>query len=75
MHSIGHPLLGDPVYGNGKLPRTLPEVARGFPRQALHAGRLELTHPATGERLAFSAELPRDLAELVAALERSSSAA
>jgi len=70
MRSIGHPLLGDPVYGNGKLPRNLPDVARGFPRQALHAARLELMHPASGERLAFSAPLPRDLAELVAALER-----
>jgi len=70
MRSIGHPLLGDPVYGNGKLPRSLPEPARAFPRQALHAARLELTHPASGGRLTFSAPLPRDLAQLVAAVEK-----
>jgi 23S rRNA pseudouridine1911/1915/1917 synthase len=75
MRSIGHPLLGDPVYGNGKLPRSLPEPARAFARQALHAARLEFTHPASGERLTFSAPLPRDLADLLAILERNSSAA
>jgi 23S rRNA pseudouridine1911/1915/1917 synthase len=74
MRSIGHPLLGDPVYGNGKLSRTLPAPARGFARQALHAARLELAHPASGERIAFHAPLPRDLAQLLATLERSSNA-
>ncbi len=70
LHSIGHPLLGDPVYGNTKLARALPESARGFSRQALHATRLELTHPATGAKLAFHAPLPADLAGLLAALEQ-----
>jgi len=70
MHSIGHPLVGDPVYGSTRLARALPEPARGFTRQALHATRLELTHPATGQRLAFHAPLPSDLAELLAALEQ-----
>ena len=74
MRSIGHPVVGDPVYGNAKLPRNLPECARAFPRQALHAARLELVHPVSGERLAFSAPLPRDLAALIAALERDASA-
>ena len=74
MRSIGHPLLGDRVYGSGKLPRGLPESARGFARQALHAARLELAHPASGERIAFSTPLPHDLAQLVATLERSSNA-
>ena len=70
MHSIGHPLLGDPTYGSAKLSRALPEAARNFARQALHATRLELTHPVTSERLAFHAPLPADLAELLAELER-----
>jgi 23S rRNA pseudouridine1911/1915/1917 synthase len=70
MHSIGHPLLGDPVYGSTKLPRALPESARSFTRQALHATRLELSHPATGARLGFHAPLPTDLARLLADLEQ-----
>jgi 23S rRNA pseudouridine1911/1915/1917 synthase len=70
MHSIGHPLLGDPVYGSKGIARVLPGSARSFARQALHAARLELTHPATGARLAFHAPLPADLAELLAALEQ-----
>jgi 23S rRNA pseudouridine1911/1915/1917 synthase len=68
MHSIGHPLVGDPVYGSARLARALPEAARGFPRQALHAARLELTHPASGQKLAFHAPLPADFAGLLAAL-------
>jgi 23S rRNA pseudouridine1911/1915/1917 synthase len=70
MHSIGHPLLGDPVYGSTKLARALPEPARSFTRQALHATRLELMHPATGVKLALHAPLPADLAELLAVLEQ-----
>ncbi len=70
MHSIGHPLLGDPVYGRAKLDRTLPEVARSFPRQALHAARLEFIHPVSGELLAFESALPSDLSRLLAALEQ-----
>jgi 23S rRNA pseudouridine1911/1915/1917 synthase len=70
MHSIGHPLVGDPVYGSAKLVRALPESARTFPRQALHATRLQLTHPATGRRLTFHAPLAADLARLLADLEQ-----
>lgn len=63
--SIGHPLLGDPVYG--RTPATLRPIlaAMGFQRQALHAAELGFDHPATGERLLFSAELPGDMAELI----------
>ena len=67
------PLLGDPVYGGRpKLPpRASPrciEVIQNFRRQALHAERLALTHPVTGERLEWREEIPADLAELLAAL-------
>lgn len=55
MKFIGHPLVGDPVYG-GRAGRTL-----GMTGQALHAGVLGFTHPGTGERLEFSAPLPADL--------------
>lgn len=70
---IRWPLLGDPVYGGR--PRVPPgatlcciETIQQFRRQALHAERLTLTHPVTGERLAWQAELPADLAELIAVL-------
>ena len=70
---IGHPLVGDPLYGGGlKLPRRAePELAaalRGFRRQALHAERLAFEHPVTGEALAFDAERPADMTALIAAL-------
>jgi len=64
MASIGHPLLGDPVYGrsgrtHGKLLKEL-----GFERQALHAAELGFTHPVTKSRLSFSSPLPPDMQEL-----------
>ena len=64
MASIGHPLLGDPVYGragksHGKL---LGEL--GFRRQALHAAQLGFTHPVTKNRLSFSSPMPPDIQEL-----------
>jgi len=70
---IGHPLVGDPLYGGGlKLPkRAAPELVaalRGFRRQALHAERLAFEHPVTGEALAFTAERPADMTALIAAL-------
>ena len=63
--SIGHPLLGDPVYG--RIPRPLRELLDrlDFRRQALHAAELGFVHPVTGESLYFRAELPRDILELI----------
>jgi 23S rRNA pseudouridine1911/1915/1917 synthase len=60
MAHIGHPLIGDPLYGGGlKLPKgasaALANTLRGFRRQALHAEKLSFVHPATGEDLSFSA--------------------
>jgi 23S rRNA pseudouridine1911/1915/1917 synthase len=71
---IGHPLIGDPVYGtrSGRaVARTGPVGAEigGFPRQALHARRLGFTHPATGEQLVFDSALPPDMHGLLANLE------
>jgi len=63
--SIGHPLLGDPVYG--RTPAALRPLLRqiGFARQALHAASLGFDHPVTGERVEFRAELPADMRELI----------
>ena len=58
MASIGHPILGDPVYGK----RTLKDAATlGLTRQFLHAHKLGFTLPSTGEWREFGSELPRDL--------------
>jgi 23S rRNA pseudouridine1911/1915/1917 synthase len=56
----GHPLVGDALYGGRAL--------SGFARQALHAWRLDLQHPASGAPLAFSSPLPADLVALLSAL-------
>jgi 23S rRNA pseudouridine1911/1915/1917 synthase len=68
MASIGHPLLGDPVYGgNGKRHgKALKKLT--FQRQALHATELEFTHPVTKIRLSFASPMPPDMQELFNAL-------
>ncbi|HEX7112923.1 MAG TPA: 23S rRNA pseudouridine(1911/1915/1917) synthase RluD [Mizugakiibacter sp.] len=70
---IGHPLVGDPLYGGGlRLPRgaspALVEALKGFRRQALHAERLAFAHPVDGRPLEFAAERPADLQALIEAL-------
>lgn len=59
--AIGHPIIGDPIYGMG-----YPDL--GIERQALHAARLRFVHPITGAPLAFDATWPDDLATLIARL-------
>ncbi len=70
---IHFPIIGDQTYGGRvRLPsRSSPEfiaALRQFPRQALHASRLSLDHPATGERLQWRAPLPHDMQDLLAAM-------
>jgi 23S rRNA pseudouridine1911/1915/1917 synthase len=69
LQSIGHPLIGDPVYRAGRQPGALPPAAAMFGRQALHAGRLGLLHPASGEPMQWEAPLPADMADLLQALQ------
>ena len=65
LASIGHALLGDPVYGRANS-TVRPILKRlGFARQALHAAVLGFIHPVSGVRLSFSSELPADMAELI----------
>ena len=77
MAHIRCPLVGDPLYaGRQRLPRgvspRLREVLTGFRRQALHAARLELTHPASGKRLSWQAEIPDDFRRLLDVLREES---
>ena len=68
MASLGHPLLGDPVYGrSGKSSRKLLKNLN-FHRQALHAAELGFTHPVTKHRLSFASGMPADMQELFNAL-------
>jgi len=62
MQHLGHPLVGDPVYG--RVP-----TKDWFARQALHARELALIHPASGKTVAWQAELPDDMEQLLQSLE------
>jgi 23S rRNA pseudouridine1911/1915/1917 synthase len=68
MASIGHPLIGDPVYGRSEKThgKILKELR--FHRQALHAAELGFTHPVNKNRLSFSSPMPPDMQELFNAL-------
>ena len=62
LMSIGHPLVGDPVYGTGA-----SRIPRGptFGRQALHARRLGLVHPESGKSMQWKSALPEDFATIL----------
>jgi 23S rRNA pseudouridine1911/1915/1917 synthase len=75
MAAIGHPLVGDPLYGgrnrgpgSGAGERATAAIA-AFPRQALHAAALRFRHPARGAVLEFTSELPSDFSNLAKDLE------
>lgn len=75
MAWIRHPLVGDPVYGGRMaLPKGLGEHARDemrkFRRQALHARKLGLIHPVTGESLTWQVPPPEDMQQLIMALRQ-----
>jgi 23S rRNA pseudouridine1911/1915/1917 synthase len=64
MASVGHPLLGDPVYGRTRAVHRSALETLGFRRQALHAAHLGFIHPVKSVALAFDSEMPRDMQEL-----------
>jgi len=68
MASIGHPLIGDQVYGISKTVHRPLLERLGFRRQALHAARLGFIHPATGKQLTFESAVPADMQELFSEL-------
>jgi len=70
MASLGFPLLGDPVYGGRlRIPKAMDEelidFLRSFNRQALHAGRLTLTHPATQKEMSWKVPMADDMFALI----------
>jgi 23S rRNA pseudouridine1911/1915/1917 synthase len=70
-----HPIVGDQVYGGrykaiANASELLSETLRGFRRQALHAARLGVVHPVTGEEISWECELPSDMANLVRVLQQ-----
>jgi 23S rRNA pseudouridine1911/1915/1917 synthase len=73
MAHIRFPMVGDPVYGGrARIPAGLSEEVREailkFPRQALHATRLGLVHPVTGEEMQWEAPLPEDMQALLSSM-------
>lgn len=77
MAHLGHGVMGDPLYGRpkraGQMPdshsRTALARLRAFPRQALHAKTLSFAHPLSGAEMDFSAEMPADMAGLIALID------
>lgn len=75
MAHVKHPLVGDPQYGGRlRLPKGTTEELRAalaaFQRQALHARKLTLEHPQTGETLSLEVPMPQDMVDLLAALRK-----
>jgi len=70
LSHIGYPLMGDPMYGGKvRFPKKadviLKEAIVNFKRQALHARKLTLTHPISGEMMSWKAPLPEDMLALL----------
>jgi 23S rRNA pseudouridine1911/1915/1917 synthase len=70
LSHIGYPLIGDPMYGGKvrfpkKADTVLKEALVNFKRQALHARKLTLTHPISGELMSWKAPLPEDMLALL----------
>ncbi len=71
MSHLGHPILGDPLYGRGRRrgAAVLGDALTALGRQALHAKSLGFEHPASGEALKFESPLPPDIRRLITSLE------
>ncbi len=79
MQHLGHPLLGDQLYGlpqqeqrsllnRGGYDEEVRDGIMAFPRQALHAAAIQFIHPVSGEEMEFETDLPQDLQELLETL-------
>lgn len=72
LKEIGHPVVGDKLYGRLKGKACLPAPVRDFPRQALHAYLLGFVHPGSGQYMEFSVPLAEDIQGLIARLKGAS---
>jgi 23S rRNA pseudouridine1911/1915/1917 synthase len=75
MAHINYPLVGDPLYGGRfRMPKgasgAMQRALKAFHRQALHAKKLELYHPASGELMSWEIDLPEDMQHLLTVLKR-----
>lgn len=74
LSSIGHPILGDPLYGRKTAPRTAPRelgpILAAYGGMALHAREIAFDHPRTGRRLELRAERPAELERLLLSLRQ-----
>ena len=68
LSSIGHALIGDPVYKKSSKSAPIPAAARAFVRQALHAQRLQIVHPDNGTAMHWTSPLPQDMVDLLECL-------
>ena len=68
LAAVGHPLVGDPTYRGRGAQQRGNATTRAFPRQALHARRLGLVHPVTGQAMRWESPVPDDLSALVESL-------
>lgn len=75
LHATGAAIVGDPDYSVAisDYPKALRGIVSEFGRQALHATRLDLTHPTTGKEMSFEAPIPGDMLGLLAAFRKVSS--
>ena len=71
LASLGHPIVGDTLYGAPREITGKDGQSVSLPRNFLHAARLEFLHPATGKSAAFARDLPEDLQKFLKHLERS----
>ncbi len=73
MSHLNHAIVGDPVYGGrfraiANASELLSDTLRSFRRQALHAARLGVVHPISGEEISWDCEMPEDMKNLVKVL-------
>jgi len=73
LAAVGHPVVGDPVYGGRKHKYAPADPLQTARRQMLHARRLEFIHPRSGRRLSFTAPLPNDMQHLLERLRQATS--
>jgi 23S rRNA pseudouridine1911/1915/1917 synthase len=83
MEALGHPLIGDPLYGaqdnaiastfkKSGFEQEVIDAVLAFPRQALHAAQISFIHPVSEEEMSFSAPLPKDIDKLLKLLSNKS---